>query len=520
MIKKTFTLLVSALALVANISLSVQAVTLPVKEEQKPIILRAESNAVNMEMVIKDNFIKAKYASAENRFLQGNVKAAHDDFADLISKAAHDDYVFLAYGMKMAEFGFFDLTEELIGKLDNNLYTKNYVKDIRNFYYPSGMVNSKDALYLADAYAGIVYNNLAMETTSELENSVQAEESDYKNYLIALGYYKSNNLEKALKYINNAISENDVNINYKILKAKILADSDKSKQALKVLDKIKKSQFFTADFQNKIKSAEEYVLYKVSKDEALKDYHLSYYYHLQEKSLLATKVLQSAILQAKNYTAQIYGLLARIYYENDEPFKAQEFAQRAYKDNSKTYLAALTLADFYYDDRKFEEALKYYKAAKKLTKDVAPSVGIAKSYLALEQDKKSKKLYNKLLKKYNDEDLLVSALKVYPQKAYEYLPNVISVDITNNDVWLGLASLAIKDENYSMAETYLNNSYYIDENNFKYYYYLSQVLKAKGEFAKSDLSLIKCSTLNENYESGVYFNTPEKIYPRQSVYEK
>ena len=162
--------------------------------EQKPVQLRAESNAVNMEMVVKDNFIKAKFASAENRFLQGNIKAAHDDFSDLISKASHDDYVFLAYAMKMAEYGFFDLTEELISKLDNNLYTKNYVKDIRNFYYPSGMVNTKDTLYLADAYAGIVYNNLAIETTSELLNSVQAPESDYKNYLIALGYYKSNNL--------------------------------------------------------------------------------------------------------------------------------------------------------------------------------------------------------------------------------------------------------------------------------------------------------------------------------------
>ena len=52
----------------------------------------------------------------------------------------------------------------------------------------------KDTVYLSDAYASIVYNNLAIETTSELLNSTQAAESDYKNYLIALGYYKSNNI--------------------------------------------------------------------------------------------------------------------------------------------------------------------------------------------------------------------------------------------------------------------------------------------------------------------------------------
>ena len=105
-----------------------------------------------------------------------------------------------------------------------------------------------------------MYNNMAIETTSELLNSNQASESDYKNYLIALGYYKSNNLPLALKYINNALVENDVNINYLALKAKILADSNKSAQALKVLAKIKKADFKTVDFQRKVKAIEEYVL--------------------------------------------------------------------------------------------------------------------------------------------------------------------------------------------------------------------------------------------------------------------
>lgn len=480
---------------------------------QKPLMLKAETNAVNMEMVVKDNFIKAKYASAENRFSQGNIKASYDDFSDLISRAAHDDYVFLAYGMKIAEYGFFDLSDELIKRLDNNLYTQNYVKDIKTYYYPSGMVNQKDIIYLADAYAGIVYNNLAIETTSELLNSTQAAESDYKNYLIALGYYKSNNLQQALKYINNAIVENDVNVNYKVLKAKILADSNKSKQALKVLAQIKKTEFTTVDFQERIRAVEEYVQYKVAKDEPLKDYHLSYYYHLQDKSLLATKVLQSAILQAKEHSSKIFGLLGRIYYENDEALKAQEFAQRAYKEDNKNYLALLTLADLSFDERKYQDALDYYKAARKQSKDTAPAVGMAKSYLALDKDKKSKKLYEKLLKKHaNDSDLLVGSLKVFPQRADDYLPQIASVDITNNEIWLGMANLAIKDGNYNMAETYLNNSYYIDENNFKYYYYLSLVLRAKGDIEKSNLSLVRCSRLNSDYEAN--------INPGHSVYEK
>ncbi len=481
--------------------------------ETKTLELKAEANAANMEMVVKDNFIKAKYASAENRFLQGNIKASYDDFSDLISKTNHDDYVFLAYGIKMAEYGFFDLSEDLITKLDNNLYTKNYVMDMRKFYYPSAMVNPKDTIYLAGSYAGIMYNNLAIETTSELLNSVQASESDYKNYLIALGFYKSNNLPQALKYINNAITQNDVNINYKVLKAKILADSKKHKQAIKVLKEIQKEEFLTVDFQEKIKAIEEYIMYKVAKEEPLKDYHLAYYYHLQEKSLLATKVLQGAVLQAKQHASSIFGLLAKIYYENDEPLKAQEFAQRAYRENNKNYHATITLADLAFDERKYEEALKYYKESKKLTNESTPIVGIAKSYLALEKDKKSKKIYEKLLKhQTTDSDLLIGSLKLFPQRADEYLPIVASLDITNNEIWLGLANLAINDGNFSMAETYLNNSYYIDENNFKYYYYLSQVLQAKGDLERSKQSLIRCSRLNSDYE--------QKMNSGQYVYEK
>lgn len=473
----------------------------------------AEKNTLNCALVMKDNYIKAKYASAENRFLQGNVKASHDDFADLVFKAKHDDYVLLAYAIKMAEYGFFDLSEDLITKLDNNLYTKNYVKDIRKYYYPSALMNVKDTLYLTDAYASIVYNNLAIETTSELQNSVRASNSDYKNYLIALGFYKSNNLGLALKYINNAIEQNDINVNYKILKAKILADSCKTKQALKILKEIQSVEFLTVDFQDKIRAIEEYVLYKIAKEEPLKDYHLAYYYHLQGKSSLAIKVLQGTILQAKQHAPKIFGLLSKIYYEYDEPLKAQEFAQRAYRDSRKNYEAVLTLANLCFDERKYEESLKFYKEARRLTNDSLPSIGIAKSHLALEKTKQSKKLYEKMLNKdLNDIELLTGALKIFPQRADDYLPRMASLDIMNNEIWLSLANIAIKDKNYSMAETYLNNSYYIDENNFKYYYYLSLVFKAKGEFEKSKQSLIKCSMLSSDYE--------EKINSGQYVYEK
>lgn len=465
---------------------------------------KAVTNVANMPAVIKDNFIKSKFASAESRFLQGNVKVSYDDFCELVQRTAHDDYVFLLYGIKMAEYGFFDLSDALINRLDRNHFTAAYVNDIKRYYYPSAMTDVKDTIYLSDAYSNIVYNNLALETTSELLNSTQASESDYKNYLIALGYYKSNNLSKALKYINNAIKENNTNIAYLGLKAKILADSDKSSQAIKIVEQIKKEPFLTTDFQNKVLAIEEYVLYKNAKLAALKDYHLAYYYHLQNKSLLAIKVLQSAILTSKQYSSLICSLLGRIYYENDESLKAEEFAARAYKEDKKNYLATLTLADLSFEKRNFADALDYYKKAKKLTKNSLPEVGVAKSYSALQQIDKSKKMYEKMLKKEKfNEELLVESLKVIPQRVDYYLPRAVSIDISNNDIWLGLANQAIKDGNFKMASTYLNNSYYIDGNNFRYYYYLSLVLRAKGDVELANQSLQRCSSINSDYAAFV-----------------
>lgn len=470
----------------------------------QPMNIRTEKTVANMDTVQKDSFVKSKFASAETRFLQGNVKASYDDFNELIQKTAHDDYVFLMYGMKMAEYGFFDLSDDLIGRLDRNHFTAAYVNDMKRFYWPSTMTDSNDTIYLSDAYSNIVYNNMALETTSDLLNSIQAAQSDYKNYLIALGCYKSNNLAKALKYINNAIKENDRNVNYLCLKARILADSDKASQALKIVEQIKKEPFLTTDFQNKVLSIEEYVLYKNSKSKILKDYHLAYYYHLQNKSLLAVKVLQAAALSSKKYGNLIYSLLGRIYYENNELAKSEECSTKAYKEDKKNYLALLTLADLSFEKRNFEDSLSYYKKADKLTKSSIPQVGIAKSYLALQQTDKSKKMYEKMLKKEKfNEELLVESLKVIPHRVDYYLPRAVSIDISNNDIWLGLASQAIKDGNYKMATTYLNNSYYIDENNFRYYYYLSLVLRAKGDVELANQSLQKCSNINSDYAAAL-----------------
>lgn len=94
--------------------------------------------------------------------------------------------------------------------------------------------------------------------------------SDYANYLVALGYLKSNDFVEANNYIDTAIKMNAQNLNYKKLKAEILSQGKKPQNALKIVDYIKSQNLYTADFSKKVKSLEQYVLYKSQKDYAEK----------------------------------------------------------------------------------------------------------------------------------------------------------------------------------------------------------------------------------------------------------
>ena len=70
----------------------------------------------------------------------------------------------------------------------------------------------------------------------------------------------------------------------------------------------------------------------------------------------------------------------------------------------------------------------------------------------------------------------------------------------------------IISEDGNLIDPEYNELYYIDENNFKYYYYLSLVLRAKGDIDKSNQSLVKCSRLNSDYAANVN--------PGHSIYEE
>jgi tetratricopeptide (TPR) repeat protein len=81
-----------------------------------------------------------------------------------------------------------------------------------------------------------------------------------------------------------------------------------------------------------------------------------------------------------------------------------------------------------------------------------------------------------------------------------YIKKSIAINPNFKDGWIDLARLEIAKDSYDKAISYLNVAKYIDENDYRYYYYLGLVMKNKGLTAEADKNFEKSLDLNPNYE--------------------
>ena len=80
-----------------------------------------------------------------------------------------------------------------------------------------------------------------------------------------------------------------------------------------------------------------------------------------------------------------------------------------------------------------------------------------------------------------------------------YLKKALAINPDFKDGWIDLARFEISKEDYEKALSFLNIAKYIDENDFRYYYYLGLVLKNKGLTADARKNFEKSLDLNPNY---------------------
>ena len=442
--------------------------------------------------------------NATDKFVQCNIRASWEDSKTLIETSPDNDFVYLSLADKMAGMGFFDLANVAVKNLKDKELTSLSTDAMQRFYYPSRKIKPEDELFLAGIYSNITFNNQSSEATNELlKNDTLLSNSDYANYLVALGSYKSNFASRALKYINLAIIQNPSNLNYYKLKAEILADDAKPEEALETVAYLKRQNLYSYEYEKKIKSTEQYILYKIKKNKWEKNYHLGYYYYIENDSSKAIRTLQSALDEKRNPNkGLIYALMSEIYFNMNEFEKASDMAYKAHKMNSNNPQSLLTLGNLSYMNKNYKQALVYFKKAScKDKKSYEPLIREAQTYQKLSNTKKATEIYTKVLKTHSDSwEAYYNVALLEPQKTKIYLKKALAVNPMFENGWIELARIEIDNENYTVASKYLSNVYYIDENNFKYYYYQGVVCQNTGDYTTAKYNFKKCLKLNSAYK--------------------
>lgn len=453
----------------------------------------AKDVSADIMPVQKTQYGKVQYSAKEfktslgainNKFMNLNINSAYEDLSSMIIDSEGHDYYLMLLADTAVSLGFYDLAEQAYSKISDYEIAHIDSENTQKLLFPKYKMSSNDIVLLAEAYSNIEYNNRSSEAVKDiLEKVVNLDKNDYANYVLALGYLKLNDIENAKKYIHNAISINSANLNYKILQSKVIADTKKNKKALKIAKSSKNNNVGYYPIKKYIDTNEEYIKYKTEKQDWLKDYHLGYYYYLNNDNNKALRILQGAISKNNSRNAVLYSLMSRIYVKNGDFERANSVATKAYNYNLSNINTLLTLGDVAYENSKYKQALKYYKKAAKSRSSVTEAkLKLADTYAKLNNSKTSASLYEKIAK--ND----ITAYEAFyhmalnnPDTELSYLKKSVAINPNFKDGWIDLSRVMIENGNLAQAKKYLENAYYIDENDFRYYYYHSLLMKKTEE---------------------------------------
>lgn len=448
------------------------------------------------------NAIKNQYTIAMDKFMQSNVRSSYQDFKMMIENIVPNDYVYMRLTQEMAAIGFFSLAELSMSKIQDSNVSNLLEEDVKTYYFPNYTLTYKDQLYLAEIYSNIMYNDQSVEATSELMKQVSLlTESDYANYLVAFGSMKNGNIKQAEKSIENAISKNPKNLNYKRLKAEIYSQSNKPQDGVKYLNDINSNDINTVVFDKELHSSGQYILYKSAKNDYLKKYHLAYYYYDKNELNKALRVLQTSISGKKNINKDVFALTAKVYYDMKEFEKAQDYALKSIDIEQTNVEALMILGNIALRSKDYKLAESYFKRAMSKDNSHNAEIKLAEVYQKIGNIKKAKDIYSKVLRVSSKSYEAYYQMALLEKDREEvYLKKAVAINPNFKDGWIDLARVEITKDSYDQALSYLGVAKYIDENDYRYYYYLGLVLKNKGLESEANVNFEKSLNLNPDYE--------------------
>ena len=427
------------------------------------------------------NSIKNQYTIAMDKFMQSNVRSSYQDFRMLIENIQPSDYIYMRLVQEMASIGFFNLADLAMSKIQDDEIASLLEEDVKNFYFPNFKLTYKDQIYLAEIYSNIMYNDQSREATAEL--------------------MKNGDVKQAEKFIDSAISKNPKNINYKRLKAEILAQSGKPQDGVKALNDLESSEINTIVFDNELHSSQQYILYKAAKNDYWKKYHLAYYYYYEGEYNKALRVLQASISSKKNINKEVYALTSLVYFKLKEFEKAQDYALKSIDIDPSNVRALIVLGDVAFRNKDYKLAEGYYKRACGKDSTHSAEIKLAQVYQKMNNVKKAKELYSKVLRVASDSyEAYYQMALLEKDREITYLKKAVAINPNFSAGWVDLARISINQEDYDKAQSFLGIAKYIDETDFRYYYYLGLVLKNKGLTADARKNFEKSLDLNPDYD--------------------
>ena len=431
-----------------------------------------------------NTLFKKNFKSAVDKFENLNIKISYDDFNRLISKNHKNDFYLLVLADKTAELGFFDLSKQAFSRIEDFDISNNVIENTKKFYFPKKSITKSDILILAELYSNIVYNDQAKESVVELGQYPRLlNDYDYANYLMALGYYKLNDLENAKQYIKTATEVNPENINYKILESQIFTGDKKGKISKKLIKEIDEQEINTKRLSEKLESSNEYVSYLLVKKPFDKDYYLGRYYYAEGNYVKASRIFMTALGKNKKNNALLYSMLARCAYALGDYKKAEEYCNKTNKITASNPDCMITMGDLAAKNGDYKNALKYYKSAesdKKLRQEALEKM--ASVYTKMSYPKRANDIYKRLIEDYNSSYIAYYKIGlITPEKELDYLKKSVSINPSYQDGWIDLARVMLDKGNISLAKSYLSVANYLDDSNFRYYYYQSLLNKKEAE---------------------------------------
>lgn len=467
----------------------------------KIITFSSNSDTANSINASQIDYAK-KYADANEKFAQGNITSAFKDYKAVLAASSKDDFVNLGFAYKFANMGMFSLAQEAINNIQDREIYNHQIQLIKSKLFPQMILSYDDEIMLAQNYTEIYYNNLAFEVARDMSKMPDKyKRSDYAHFILSQAYYNIKEYGKAVNEINKALSINPDNANYLKYKAQIYCETNKLNEAVKILDNLLAQDISIMDYRNNVEGLRFYTLAKATKNREKSKFYLANYFIKTGDYQRAIKELnQNTAADKKDYKSLT--LLADIKFRQNELADSMDLYEKAYKIK-KNYPANLNgIANMYMFKKDYKNALDFYiKAYKKDKTNTEALINASMCAKMIGATDKSVDYANKVFAKENiNAKVYYTASKIDDIKNIQYLKKTISLDPMFLDAWLDLADIAIKNGRLDLAETYLKPVKYVDNQNYRYYYYSGLINKQSGNKEAATSNFRKSLEINPFFD--------------------